>query len=80
MKLLEFFTDPTTGLLSTSRISAFTGNLVGAFVCVWLTVYKEISFDILAVYLAFASGLAGWNRYVGARFGSKSLNDKQGDS
>lgn len=69
-RLLELITDPVTGRLSNTRVSALLGSL-GAIVMFLCPKYLGTqSAEVWAMYLAGINGTAAYSKYLSLRFGA----------
>lgn len=54
--------------LSTTKILQLVGGIVGTFIVIKMTITGTMTWDIFAIYLAYAASVDGFTKVVNARY------------
>lgn len=57
--------------LSTTKILQLVGGIVGTFIVIKMTITGTMTWDIFAIYLAYAASVDGFTKAINAKFKSR---------
>lgn len=57
--------------LSTTKILQLVGGIVGTFIVIKMTITGTMTWDIFAIYLAYAASVDGFTKVINAKFKSQ---------
>lgn len=57
--------------LSTTKILQLIGGIVGTFIVIKMTITGTMTWDIFAIYLAYAASVDGFTKAINAKFKSR---------
>jgi len=61
--------------VSTTKLLQLLGGVVGTWVIIKLTLTKELSTEIFAIYLTYVASIDGYSKFIMAKYGASGSDD-----
>jgi hypothetical protein len=67
---IDIITAPRSNKVSLTKVLQLVGGVVGTWIVVQLTLQGEMTWEILAIYLAYVASIEGYSKFISAKYGA----------
>ncbi len=77
---IDLIRKPGTTVISLTKLIQLLGAMVATWIMVKLAMADKMTWDIFAIYLAYAGSIEGYSKFITAKYGLPPSKDKKDES
>jgi len=74
---VDIITHKGSNTVSLTKMLQLIGGVIGSWIVVQLTLQGEMTWEILAIYLAYVASIEGYSKFISAKYGAFGVSRPQ---
>lgn len=77
---IDLIRKPGSSVISLTKLIQLLGAMVATWIMVKLAMADKMTWDIFAIYLAYAGSIEGYSKFITAKYGLPQSKDKKDEN